>query len=458
MHHRPGRLTWTAPVCRANAIVPRRVRCFFEHVAHGNWWERAGWLLMVALLIGCLPWSVARAVRNGGSDFPEFYAAGQHILRSGARHPDTILHRYLPSADVAFVPLALLPMPVASAVWYVLNAASWCGLLTAIGRYLLPEAGGVTMRHAVLCAGLLTLPLALDGFCLGAFHVLMVWLMVEGLGRAARGQDAWGGALLGVAVWVKLLPILGVGYLALKRKWPAAATAVLVATLIDAGLSVSAFGVQGALEAHHHWWRQDAQGAVQRQLQNPSAINEDRITNQSLAIVLRRTLSTQGQVVDHPGVRPQLAALTASQLTVTFMIINAALGAVVLYLLRRPGSALALPAWSAEISLVLLCTIWFSPVVWSYHPTAATPALAIVLWEKRYCWPAWLIAALWLLSMALFAVPAVRVCGQMLWMSLLLGALLAAYRWRPRHARMPMDPMPSSTKLGGSATGLWTKV
>ncbi len=431
MYHRPGRVTSIRPFHRANGIMLERMRSFLERAADDSRWERVGWLLMAALLVLCLPWAVVRAVQNGGSDFPEFYAAGQHVWHSGARHPDTMLHRYLPSADVACVPLALLPLPVAATVWYVLNVASWCGLLMAVGRYLLPGADLATTRHAVLCAGLLTLPLALDGFCLGAFHVLMVWLMVEGLGRAARGQDVRGGALLGVAVWVKLLPMLGVGYLALKRKWTAAGVALIVALIIDAGLSVPAFGVRGAVEAHRHWWRQDAQGAIRRQLQNPSIINEDRITNQSLAVLLRRTLSTQGEIVDHPGLRLQLGELTVFQMTVTFLIINAALGGAVLYLLRRPGNALLPTAWAAEIALVLLCTLWFSPVVWSYHPTAATPALAVVLWEKRYRWPAWLMAALWLLAMVLFGVPAARAGGQMMWMTLLLGGVLVANRLPP---------------------------
>ncbi len=57
-----------------------------------------------------------------------------------------------------------------------------------------------------------------------------------------------------------------------------------------------------------------------------------------------------------------------------------------LFALRRPASQLTPADWTTEIALVVLATVWFSPVVWSYHPTSAVPALAIVMTspdEKR---------------------------------------------------------------------------
>ena len=101
--------------------------------------------------------------------------------------------------------------------------------MAATKRWLLDDLQDLDApikRHAVLAAELLVMPLALDHFCLGAFHILMVWLMVAGLGRAARGRPWSGGLLLGMAVWVKLLPLMGVGYLVLKRKWLAAGVAL----------------------------------------------------------------------------------------------------------------------------------------------------------------------------------------------------------------------------------------
>ncbi len=186
----------------------------------GSIWVPLGWTLFVVGLVAAMPISIYRAVNDtGGTDFPEFYAAGRYVLEHREVWPTEFLKYYWPSLDVAWAGLAWLPLLAAAALWYVFNVATWLGLLGAIHRYLLDGVAEPYRRHAVLSAGLLMTPLVLDHLCLGAFHLLMVWLMVWGLGRIARGRDWSGGALLGLAIWVKLLPLLGVGYLVLKRRW-----------------------------------------------------------------------------------------------------------------------------------------------------------------------------------------------------------------------------------------------
>ena len=163
--------------------------------------------------------AVLRVVKGGCSDFPEFCAAGRHVLQYGTREPEPTLGRYWPSLDVPWIVFATMPLPLATSIWYVLGCGSWLGLLGTVRRNLLSEADPTTRRQATLVAGLLVTPLAVDGLCLGSFHVFMVWFMVAGLWRISRGKDLSGGILLGLAAWMKLLPLLGVGYLVLKRRW-----------------------------------------------------------------------------------------------------------------------------------------------------------------------------------------------------------------------------------------------
>ena len=74
-----------------------------------------------------------------------------------------------------------------------------------------------------------------------------------------------------------------------------------------------------------------------------------------------------------------MAHFTAAQLEVTFLLVIGCLGLGMVTFCRRPGSQLSPGQWATEIALMLLATLWLSPVTWSYHPTAALPALAIVL-------------------------------------------------------------------------------
>ena len=89
-------------------------------------------------------------------------------------------------------------------------------------------------------------------------------------------------------------------------------------------------------------------------------------------------------------------------------------------------------AWAeqgpAKIAMMTLATLWFSPVVWSYHLVAATPVLAILFLRGRYRWQ-WVVpvVVVWAGSLGLLAFDAARAAGVLLWMSLLLGAGLVAF-------------------------------
>ena len=78
--------------------------------------------------------------------------------------------------------------------------------------------------------------------------------------------------------------------------------------------------------------------------------------------------------------------------------------------------------------MMTLATLWFSPVVWSYHFVAATPVLAILLLRGRYRWQ-WVVpvVVVWVGALSLLAFDAARAAGVLLWMSLLLGAGLVVF-------------------------------
>jgi hypothetical protein len=253
----------------------------------------------------------------------------------------------------------------------------------------------------------------------------MVWLMVAGLARVSRGRCWSGGFLLGTAAWLKLLPVLGIGYLLLKRKWLPAAIAVASVVVIDVVLTVAAYGPTGAWEEHVAWWHQGASGTVMRQLTSPRTVDEDRLTNQSVPVTLRRLLTYLGSEPQGVRNRVGIANLSADQLKVAYLAVTGLLALPLLIFCRRPGRNLSLGQWSAEIALMSAATLWFSPVVWSYHPTAAMPAMAVVLSRgQQHTRLVWAVAMLWLAAMALLACPVARAGGDLLWISLLLGGVL----------------------------------
>ena len=373
--------------------------------------ERLGWgLLVVVLLIG-FPLALARVVHDGCTDFTGFCEAGHYVLEHGAGSPTSVMGRYWPSADVPWVLFACIPLWIGASLWYAVGSASWFGLLRTICRELLDGPDQIVHRQSTLAAGLLVAPLAIDGLCLGSFHILVIWLMLAGLLRANRGQACSGGILLGVAVWLKLLPLLGVGYLLLKRRWTPALIAVVFAVSLDMVLSLGAFGMEGAWREHVAWWNHGAAGSTLRQLTSPRVVDEDRLTNQSVAVTLRRLLSSRGAEPASPRQCVVMAHFTPGQLEAAFLVATALLAMAVAAFCCRPESEMPAVQGPMEIALIVLATLWFSPVVWSYHLTAATPALAMLLTRHRAAgrWRAIAIVAfVWLLALCLLAWPVAR--------------------------------------------------
>ena len=390
------------------------------------WWERPARWVFVLLMLVTFPIAVNRAVQqNGGTDFPAFYWSARHILDHGERHDHSEFLRYLPSADVPWIVLAVLPLPAAAVVYYVFACWSWMGLLSTTGHYLLADRSPAVRRQTMLLVGLLVIPIALDGFAVGAFHAFMVWMMVAGLCRVAHGQTWRGGLLLGLAIWVKLLPALGAAYLIWKRKWQPALIAVASVVVADVVLSVVGYGFEDAWQHHAIWWRDEGSGALERQLASETATNEDRITNQSIAVVLRHVLTTFGSDFNPTRNMVSIGNLSAGQLKVVYFAVIGAIGLAGMYYCRRAWPNTSPDQWSAEIALMLLGTLWFSPVVWGYHPTAVVPALAIVLSKSdRYPRIAWGMAILWLVTLALFGVPLARLLGHATLTSLVLGGAM----------------------------------
>jgi hypothetical protein len=400
-------------------------------------WERAGRMLLLAILLIGLPIAVNRAVNHGVSDFRGFYQASRYTLAHGLRLSDTTFAFYLPSLDVAFESIAWMPMPIAAAIWYLLGCWSWIALLRSVNRHLLEGFDEPRRRVITLIGGLLMTPLAVDGFCLGSFQTFMVWWIVAGLGRIRRGRCSSGGILLGLAIWIKLLPLVGVAYLILKRKWKPTLLAVSCAVVLDVVLSVAGYGPQVAWAEHVRWWKEQARGTTERTLENPLPVPEDRDTNQSLVVILRRTLTTMG--INNPGVPSRhyttLAHLTRGQFQAVYLAIVGLLGLGVLAAWRRPAAQLSVSQWSTEIALVSLATFLFSPVIWGYHPTAAAPALLLVLARignrpKLF----WAITLGWALAVCLLGWTLAREFGEMYWAVLLLGGLLL---WTSRHQPSP---------------------
>lgn len=409
--------------------------------------------VILAIAVGV---SIFRAYHDvAGTDFPELYRAGQHVLATGQRNPDTILHRYLPSVDIALASIAWMPLPEAAAIFALFTVGAWVALLYLVERELLARLNPLRRRSALLVAALLTIVYTADHIMLGSFHILMLVLMLAGVARAVRGRTVSGTILLGLAVWLKLLPVVGVGYLLLKRRWTAAVGALVLAGLLNILLCVGVYGPRQTIDTHHRWWQTRAVGDVSTILTSNVYGSQLRDKNQSIPAVLRRILReppVKGDGSERPWADVNIASLTGQQLRITYIVLMCLMLGALAWYWRIPAKRLVdarpvqpdtvplpdaastcppLPRLAHELAVVCLAVMWCSPIVFSYYPTAMLPAFAVLLarLDRRPRIQAAVIAA-GILAAVLLGIPAARAAGEILWTSVIL-AIACVWSTRP---------------------------
>lgn len=199
------------------------------------WLRKAALPISVALVLGQLVvlgvWSDAHTLlidlqvyRAGGAHVP----AGLPLFDGGVLLDLPFV--YPPFAAVLFVPLTLLPLTVLKLVW---TAAGLAALVFAVqrsartvGRRLPPEV------VVLLVAVGLSLDPVRTTLYLGQINLLLLALVLADL--TGRPESRWRGVGVGLAVSIKLTPLVFVGYLLLTRRFRAAGTALATATAATA--------------------------------------------------------------------------------------------------------------------------------------------------------------------------------------------------------------------------------
>ena len=256
---------------------------------------------------------------------------------------------YPPFAAVVMVPLALLPMWLAAALWTATSVGALAAVVVvsrrALGR---PTPGWLV---ALLAAAAVALEPVWQNLAFGQVNLL---LMLAVLADLVGPRRRWSGVLVGIAAGVKLTPLLFVVLL------------VMVGRRRDAGRAVAAFAGTVVIgfaampgPAAAYW----TQGLFDADRVGPPALAH----NQSVYGALSRLLD---------GEPPTLLWLAVA--------VPLALAVLVLAAQRwRAGDRVLGTCLGALAMLVV------SPISWSHHVVWAVP-VALALWERsRLAGVAW---------------------------------------------------------------------
>ncbi|MCC6763542.1 MAG: DUF2029 domain-containing protein [Deltaproteobacteria bacterium] len=319
---------------------------------------------VVAILVAVLLGSAVRNIKEDG-DFRGYLEVGELVLRGAdiyaEARPD--VNTWPPLYAVACVPFALLArvsVYLARAVWLGLNFACIVALFR-LATYLVHRRPLVLVAApgtVALVSGAILGPLVLSArFLLGNLDRLQINMVILAacllaIAWIVRGRAAAGGALVGLAAAVKVLPIFFLPYFAWKRWWRALGAALATGALASLAPAL-VFGWERFVAYARHWLALSAGSWPVRK------------GNQSVYAMVDRLYTHDAIVWSAAHKR-----LTASNDPVVAAIVYGLLALVALVFLRatrRGGRAPASVGVTMEAAIVLCVTVLFAPLAWKHY-------------------------------------------------------------------------------------------
>lgn len=309
------------------------------------------WRIVVAgLLVGVGIWVFVAKALPRMPDFEVYWRAGG---RAAAAEPlyqpsdEDYQFKYFPAFAVLAIPLGVVPLNVAKALWFTLSVAALAALLS-LNAAVLPfrrKPKWLLITVTVIALG----KYYAEDLVLGQINTLVALVVTCAILAFRRGQEALAGGIVAVAIVLKPYALILLPWMIARRRLTAIA-ALAAGLAVGWALPAMVYGIDGATALHRDWWR------TVTETTEGTLLHSDNV---SLASMWAKWL----------GVGPAAAALaTASSL--------ALLAAVGAGFLRR--NQVARPD-GLEAALLIAITPLISPQGWDYVVILATPAMAYVV-------------------------------------------------------------------------------
>lgn len=189
------------------------------------------------------------------TDFGVNYKAGARLLAGETlyqRADGHFMFKYFPIAALLYLPLSLLPLPAAEAIWYAIIVLASLALFVVSKRLV---SGRTPVPWQVLALP----PLVLAKFFfreiqLGQINTLVTLLLLWMAAELLRHRDGRAGMLWGVATALKPYGMIFLPYFVVRRNARALASGLavlLVAFLIPALF----YGFEKNVDVHREWYQ-----------------------------------------------------------------------------------------------------------------------------------------------------------------------------------------------------------
>jgi hypothetical protein len=211
--------------------------------------------VLAILLIAFAIWLFVAKASRRMPDFEVYWRAG---ARAAAAEPlyrpsdQDYQLKYFPAFAIAAIPLGMLPLDTAKAVWFSLSAAALAVLLP-LSVTLLPHR----RQPMWLLIGVLLVGLGkyyAEDLVLGQINTLVALVAALALLALNRGREAVGGLLVALAIALKPYALILAPWIAARRQRHSIA-ALGVGLLVACVLPAFVYGVGGTVDLYRDWWR-----------------------------------------------------------------------------------------------------------------------------------------------------------------------------------------------------------
>jgi len=214
-----------------------------------------GRLALTALLVALAIWVFVFKAAPKMPDFEVYWkaasraAAAEPLYRESDGH---FVFKYLPAFAVLAIPIGLLPLAIAKAVWFGSSVALLVALVSMAVR--LPVERRTTLRWLVIVTVVSFLKFYAHELVLGQVNILFAVVATGALLAMKAKREVLAGALVVLAIVIKPYAVLFVPWLIARRQLPSIASACAGVALVLV-LPAALYGWDGNLSLHREWWR-----------------------------------------------------------------------------------------------------------------------------------------------------------------------------------------------------------
>jgi len=316
------------------------------------------YLLLALLIVLVLLGGIYFARRSGSdprlytNDFNVYYHAGREVIAGRDPYQDSLRpstpYLYPPLLSELIIPLALLPLPVAAYIWYLVSVFS---ILSAAWMSARLGSQVIKSNHKsqiIIAAGslLMLIRFVLDNFDFGQVNTLVAALSVAHIYYFVKEKKTASALALVLAISIKLTPaILILYHLArLRLRFVAACVGLVIVVTV---LTFLPFGSRGP-DAFTTF--------IDRTVKNGQGFDLAFSGNQSLRGAVARLTENRDQKADMYGGQSTRKPTSALTLAISIALVVVSILAAVI---ARTEMAAAAPFFC--------CFVLLSPLSWKAH-------------------------------------------------------------------------------------------